>query len=650
MPAKNSVRGNFGAEGSGKPFYNPWRQIASPLFYVDAQFQDQTSINVPDLSGNSRNFQVNTGSNAATVHKTDSKGNKYFDLTASALVPSTGADYFPFSTASTYTQVTYAMWTRVKPNSSNVAGSGDWRTLTRTITNGGHHVIVQDDGSQGAKIGFWDGTFQTDKYHIAEIGNSTAGLQTSGGGGTGNWHFMVVKYQAATPQMQIFINDQQSTAYATATSTITPAVSPLYNSTGGWPGHISGCCSATNPTSQFWGDIAAFAAYNGFVSSTQLLRLYNETKHFFQPSSGVAKVRLMDFSSGAAFSEYITTDYEYPATAFAVTSGSLVTGLSLNTSTGLVSGTATGSSTTFTVQVTFSNGYTTSQVITHNSASLYAFTSATFTSGGVTGSSGPNLAQSITGLGSPSWASNTAYFNMTTNGIQRWTVPAGGTYTVDVYGAQGGNGGVTGGYGAQMRGVFTFTQGQIIQIMVGQQGVTGYHSQGGNNAGGGGATYVIDSSNNILVIAGGGGGGYGYGGGTSNGISASTSTTGNNGAGGISGGSGGNAGSCSNSGCSAGWSQDGANPNGSNAYRFLGGGVGGGMHVSWGDYGCRGGFGGGGGAGLPAGGGAGYSGGGGGTWSTPGAGGGGGSINNGTSPYAVASARAGAGQVIITKN
>lgn len=145
---------------------------------------------------------------------------------------------------------------------------------------------------------------------------------------------------------------------------------------------------------------------------------------------------------------------------------------------------------------------------------LYSFTSATFTPGGATFRTGPTLAQAVSGLtgtGVDAWKNNTTYFN-TSNGIQLWKVPATGVYTIDCYGAQGGNAGSQpGGLGARIKGNFSLTEGEIIRILVGQQGQSGAHTQDNQPMGaGGGGTYVIRTPYNttpsILTIAGGGGG------------------------------------------------------------------------------------------------------------------------------------------------
>jgi hypothetical protein len=297
---------------------------------------------------------------------------------------------------------------------------------------------------------------------------------------------------------------------------------------------------------------------------------------------------------------------------------------------------------------------------------LYEFTSATFTPGGTTGRDGPSLTAGRTGLtgtGVDAWKSNTSFFNVTA-GIQYWTVPRTGSYKIEAWGAQGGtSGSQTGGRGAKIQGTFTLTEGEIIRILVGQQGATGAHTQDGNPvSAGGGGTYVMktpyNSTGAILVIAGGGGGGAQNSWSSSVGLGGSASNNGTNGQGGEAGGTSGNGGS-SSTGCGgAGFSGNGATGSGSTASEmaqaFTNGGRGGGNARSWGGTEIYGGFGGGGGGGgLAAGGGGGYSGGGPGSWSSPQGGGGGGSYNNGTGQINDAGGTGGAtltgdGKVTIT--
>ena len=290
--------------------------------------------------------------------------------------------------------------------------------------------------------------------------------------------------------------------------------------------------------------------------------------------------------------------------------------------------------------------------------SLYTFSDVTLTSGGATGRFGPTLTQAKSGAtssGTITWKDNTEYFNVTATGIILWKVPATATYRIEVWGAQGGGGGYTGGFGARMRGDFSLTQGQVIQILVGQRGHdTGYC------AGGGGGTFVALGSNRStaspLIIAGGGGGG-GNSGGVGRGGVTTTDGSPSSGYGGGSGisGTNGNGGSGSN----GGWGESGAGfltdstssksvwsatrdtscilsfknggrgaspwPSGSGSCISAGGGFGGG-----GGGGCNGG-----------GGGGGYSGGGGG-------GCGGGSYNIGTNQSNSDATKSGHGQVTIT--
>lgn len=226
------------------------------------------------------------------------------------------------------------------------------------------------------------------------------------------------------------------------------------------------------------------------------------------------------FSPGAVGTEtfsytFVATDDSGDVPTYSVASGSLPTGLTLNSSTGVLSGTATTSGTfTYTLRATDVNGRFTdttsiSQVV---SLVLYTFSSATFTTGGVTGRDGPNITQARSGLGNPSWAST--YLNMTNNGIQRWTVPGTGNYSFIVAGARGGNDGQAGGAGRIITGNVSLTQGEILNIVCGQPG----QDNGGNGGGGGGGGSFVYSGGSVsysdsdLLFAAGGGGGANSGG------------------------------------------------------------------------------------------------------------------------------------------
>ena len=260
---------------------------------------------------------------------------------------------------------------------------------------------------------------------------------------------------------------------------------------------------------------------------------------------------------------------------------------------------------------------------------IYAFTTATFTANN-NGNTGPVLSTAKAGItGTPSPATwYDSYLNMTTQGIMRWTVPATGTYTIRAMGASGGGasyGGTSlGGRGAIVQANFALTQGQVLQILVGQGGATagsGVNYGSGCDPAGGGGTFVVDESNNPLIIAGGGGGGSTpYWGGVINGQDGQTTRNG--------GSTGGGAGGTNGSGGSQGHAQSGAGFSGNGAFpswgtsgftvasSFLNGGVGATSTNSADNWPRNGGFGGGGAAHgyccIGGGAGGGYSGGGGG--------------------------------------
>ena len=143
-----------------------------------------------------------------------------------------------------------------------------------------------------------------------------------------------------------------------------------------------------------------------------------------------------------------------------------------------------------------------------SASSLYGFTAHTFTNAGATGFSGPILSQVRSAYSGAAWAQNNSYLNMTTQGIQEWTVPATGSYTIRVAGAKGGDAkGYTGGSGRTVDATFTLTQNQVIKILIGQSGLSATSSVSNVGGGGGGGSFVINKTDNsILLIAGGGGG------------------------------------------------------------------------------------------------------------------------------------------------
>ena len=275
----------------------------------------------------------------------------------------------------------------------------------------------------------------------------------------------------------------------------------------------------------------------------------------------------------------------------------------------------------------------------------------TFTNCGNAGRYGPNQTQINNAYAGTALAGNVT----SNNGIQEWQIPETGQYTIKAYGASGGSGGVrtgyaSGGKGARVVGTINLNQGDVLRILVGQQGTS--HS---NWAGSGGGGSFVTKNNNPLIIAGGGGGGGiilaspGW-------IHAGTTNSGKNGQ--HSGGAGGTGGNGATGSGIRGGNGGGFYSNGSGSHNyhgeigigFLNGGFGGGAV-----HGSAGGFGSGGGSYGAAGGGGGYSGGGGGgAWTSNSshgsneyAGGGGGSYKSGSNSEWLGGYNLGHGKIVI---
>jgi hypothetical protein len=285
-----------------------------------------------------------------------------------------------------------------------------------------------------------------------------------------------------------------------------------------------------------------------------------------------------------------------------------------------------------------------------------------FTNSGQTGRSGPSQSQI-----NSSYAGTTLDGAVTVSGgIQSWIIPQTGVYSIDVVGAGGGHGnnGQSGsaGKGVRIIGDFQLTAGDILKILVGQQGDISAKYVGG----GGGGSFVWLELNNLLLVAAGGGGGGGSHNTARNGLDASTGDDGVNGNSQATGRGTGGHGGVQISGASswasggAGWLSNGnagKNHNCSDvpnqAQSPLNGGVGG-LGGGGTQYSAHGGFGGGGGGNarcgaVGGGGGGGYSGGGSGGEPTYFSGaGGGGSYNSGSNETSSASFNSGHGLVVIT--
>ncbi|KAK3746329.1 hypothetical protein QZH41_008506 [Actinostola sp. cb2023] len=97
-------------------------------------------------------------------------------------------------------------------------------------------------------------------------------------------------------------------------------------------------------------------------------------------------------------------------------------------------------------------------------------------------------------------------------GIQHWTVPQTGIWILEARGAAGADGllkggtRLDGGWGAQVRGKFILKKGEVLKILIGQEGTRDFVDPR-RAGGGGGGTFVVRSNGKPLLIAGGGGGG-----------------------------------------------------------------------------------------------------------------------------------------------
>ncbi len=166
-----------------------------------------------------------------------------------------------------------------------------------------------------------------------------------------------------------------------------------------------------------------------------------------------------------------------------------------------------GGTTTLTATQSASANYTsgtTTATLTVNDPGLYTYTGHTFTNAGTTGRTGPTLSAIRSAYSGVSWAQDTTnnYLNMTTQGIQLWTVPQTGSYTFRAIGAGAEYANSNGGQGIDITTTTTLTKGEVIKILVGQKGsiVT--------SGGGGGATFAVKNDGTPIIVAGGGGGAY----------------------------------------------------------------------------------------------------------------------------------------------
>ncbi|XP_078614325.1 uncharacterized protein LOC144883604 [Branchiostoma floridae x Branchiostoma japonicum] len=132
------------------------------------------------------------------------------------------------------------------------------------------------------------------------------------------------------------------------------------------------------------------------------------------------------------------------------------------------------------------------------------FRTARFTTLGTTGRLGP------TSLGTHYRGQDHEGLVQLKDGIQYFTVPDTGKYRVEAAGSTAGWGKrdpkSARGRGAVVKGIFQLQKGEVLKILVGQEGGENKRSGG---VGGGGGTFVTKTDNTPLILAGGAGGGCG---------------------------------------------------------------------------------------------------------------------------------------------
>ena len=134
-----------------------------------------------------------------------------------------------------------------------------------------------------------------------------------------------------------------------------------------------------------------------------------------------------------------------------------------------------------------------------HAAPIYAFTTA-----GASGASGPTQAQVTSAYSGTPLA---GLVTINTQGLQEWRVPATGEYWIEFAGASGGyTPSALGGKGRIIKIKATLTSGNLIKILIGQEGGRGAFTTG-YAGGGGGGTYIYNVSTSTYIgVAGGGGG------------------------------------------------------------------------------------------------------------------------------------------------
>lgn len=196
-----------------------------------------------DLSGQSNNFNV-----LATAFQNGSA--PYMDFNGSHGSAKNSSDI------SLSGNVTYLLWTRVLESNSN------WRTLTRSYSSD-HHVIIQS------------GAWSLGMYDNGGSGFIDSGFdQTSFPNyGTNNWMFAHFRFSSSSPYYRFSYNDSPESIRGSITNS-NAAYQRGFGSIGAYHNN------STDPSnsSQYWGDISMFLAYDRVLSNSEILQNYNAVR------------------------------------------------------------------------------------------------------------------------------------------------------------------------------------------------------------------------------------------------------------------------------------------------------------------------------------------------------------------------------------
>lgn len=601
--------------------------IAKYQYYVSTSNSDQVNGDWADVSGNS--VTVSTEGTHYVFFRTVSNAGNISDVSNSQTVKvdRTAPTVYAYIGKMMYTDPTFSGGV----NSTKVYNNNGNGAVTHTRTSGStpegsYYLHIRTNGSASPGAGgfyFANQTYANKVFVTRIIARIPVGYNINwasnayGNGGTNTW----LTSQAGTGTWQEYLNVTKVGSSGSFSSTTFFYLTGPNNTSVEWDVAYATVFDTTAWSSNQYlvsgaVDSLTGLSYYGYNQSNTNQPGYNT----YTNNKNMSKVSLIT-SNGTYYAWYKDLAGNANKASAATSYVSPKYTITLNNQS------ATSAGTTSIVEE-YGNSYNVT-TITKPTRTGYTFGGYyTSTNGGGTqiiNASGTVVASTTQFSGNATiyakWTQNCTFTSKDfayTGGVQSWTVPTGcgGTYKLEVWGAQGGNvDGYTGGYGGYSTGNATLTDGQTIYIVVGQAGGNA-HSTGGYNGGGrgynegeagwgggsgnagGGATHIgkqnallkNTSSGNVYIVAGGGGGAY---------------TEGNGGAGGGTTGSQGAKGNASSGGAGGGTqSAGGASSFGSNGSYGQGG-------VPYGGDQAAGGGGGwyGGGCGRAAGGGSGYIGG-----------------------------------------